>query len=737
MAVFKCKMCGGDLDVNDGVSVFECDYCGTRQTVPTPKDDNLKGLYNRANTMRLKSEFDKAEQLYEKIIESDETQAEAYWGIILCRYGIEYVEDPKTFKRVLTCHRTSFDSVISDEDYKSAISYADPIQKSIYEQEAAEIDRIQKEILAISAKEEPYDVFICYKETDENGKRTPDSVIANDIYYQLTDEGFKVFYAAISLEGKLGSAYEPCIFAALNSAKVMLVIGTKPEFFNAAWVKNEWSRFLKLMKGDRSRIIIPCYRDMDAYDLPDEFAHLQAQDMSKIGFINDLVRGINKVLGNEGKKAPAVEKSAALNTNAAIEPLLKRAYIFLEDGEWDKADDFCEQVLNINPECAEAYLGKLMVELRVRNEGELTVLGAALNDYPNYQKVLRYGDSELVRRFKEAISKAEDNKRQRLYNKAVEKMNTEADYIQARELFREIEGFKDAAELAEKCAGLAEEQHKEQIYKKGIGLMLENDEASFEEAKEVFNTILGYEDSKEMIIRCEQELKEIKEKEIKTLCARVDEIYSLIGNKKFADAAAIAKEIEVYEPNDVRIHIAKLLINYKVRNESELALQPVPGDKPLEKNEHYQKILELGDENTVARFKSIALEMNAVKKRYAPIGWLMGIVFLALSPLNMILEAFCPVKLPGIVLFLLPTVIVLIYAILTRVSGKGNKYDPGNFYMGFGMFSVASDIIVLFITMSSFSSIFAFIGRKVVQAIAWFIGVAICDFENYDDKLNQ
>ena len=76
----------------------------------------------------------------------------------------------------------------------------------------------------------------------------------------------------------------------------MLVVGTKPEYFNAVWVKNEWSRYLKLLKTDRSRLIIPCYRDMDAYDLPDEFAHLQSQDMSKIGFVNDVVRGIKKVI---------------------------------------------------------------------------------------------------------------------------------------------------------------------------------------------------------------------------------------------------------------------------------------------------------------------------------------------------------------------------------------------------------------------------------------------------------
>lgn len=110
MSIIKCKMCGGDLNIAENVTVAECEYCGTKQTVPTSKDESLQGLFNRANTLRLKSEFDRAESLYDKIIQSDETQAEAYWGLILCKYGIEYVEDPATFKRIPTCHRASFDS---------------------------------------------------------------------------------------------------------------------------------------------------------------------------------------------------------------------------------------------------------------------------------------------------------------------------------------------------------------------------------------------------------------------------------------------------------------------------------------------------------------------------------------------------------------------------------------------------------------------------------------------------
>lgn len=394
MSIFKCKMCGGTIEFEPGATIGVCDSCGTKQTLPTANDEVIANLHNRANTLRLKCEFDKAEEIYNKILVNSPNDPEAHWGIILCKYGIEYVEDPKTFSRVPTCHRTSFEAILADEDYKAAIENGDSAQRELYEAEAKEIDRIQKDILAIVKNEKPFDVFICYKESDENGKRTQDSVIANDIYYQLTQEGFKVFYAAITLEDKLGQEYEPYIFAALNSAKVMLVVGSKSEYFSAVWVKNEWSRYLKLMKTDRSKLLIPCYRDMDAYDLPEEFAHLQAQDMGKIGFINDLVRGIKKIIVKEEILMPS-NVSVATQTPVAhseIAPLLKRIELFLEDGDYSKADDFCEKVLNIDPENGQAYVYKLLIENHCCTIDDLSLLNNSFETSKNYAKILRFGN---------------------------------------------------------------------------------------------------------------------------------------------------------------------------------------------------------------------------------------------------------------------------------------------------------------------------------------------------------
>ena len=140
------------------------------------------------------------------------------------------------------------------------------------------------------------------KKQTKKEKELGDSVIAQELFYSLQKEGFKVFFAKITLENKIGESYEPYIYAALNSAKVMLVIGSKKEYFEAPWVKNEWSRFQALIKNGDEKIIIPCYKEMDPYDLPEEFAYLQAQDMSKIGFEQDLIYGIKKLVKKEPKK---------------------------------------------------------------------------------------------------------------------------------------------------------------------------------------------------------------------------------------------------------------------------------------------------------------------------------------------------------------------------------------------------------------------------------------------------
>ena len=520
MSIFKCKMCGGTIEFNQGDTVGVCDSCGTKQTLPRLDDDKKANLYDRANHFRRNNDFDKAMSIYEQILNEDNTDAEAYWSLVLCRYGIEYVEDPASHKRIPTVNRAQFTSIFADEDYKSALQYADGYQKTIYEDEAKAIDEIQKGILAISQKEEPFDVFICYKETDANGRRTQDSVLANDLYHQLTQEGFKVFFARITLEDKLGTAYEPYIFAALNSSKVMVVLGTKPEYFNAVWVKNEWSRYLALIKNGAKKMLIPAYRDMDPYDLPEEFSHLQAQDMSKLGFMQDLIRGIKKIIEADAPKQTVKETVIVGANNAATTPLLERVSLFLEDGKWQDANIYCEKVLDIDPKNAEAYLGKLMVELQVRNRKQLADCAEPFDDRDNYSKVLRFGDEALEKEMRGYITHInERNENTRLtgiYNSAKNAMsaaNTESAFKTAADTFATIPGFKDADTLAEQCLEKAEICRKDAVYSTAKSKMIGEKVASYEEAIKVFQTISGWKDSDEQIYACQKKIEEIKAKE--------------------------------------------------------------------------------------------------------------------------------------------------------------------------------------------------------------------------------
>ena len=302
--ILKCKMCGGDIEVSQDMIVGKCLYCGSTMTLPKIESEKKARMFNRAHEYRLNCEFDKAYDAYKTITEEDEQEAEAYWGMILSEYGVEYVEDSTSGKRIPTCHRTQIQSVLDNTNYKLALRYSSGESKFMYQDEAEVLDTLQLQIISISSKIEPYDVFICYKEMDdESGERTKDSVLAETIYNELEKQGVRTFFARISLEEHLGENYEPFIYAALKSARVMILVSTKRSHCEAVWVKNEWSRFLHFMEEDDSKVLIPVYQDMNAYDFPNVLSKFQMQDMSKIGAVLDLSRGIKKILGTTHSQA--------------------------------------------------------------------------------------------------------------------------------------------------------------------------------------------------------------------------------------------------------------------------------------------------------------------------------------------------------------------------------------------------------------------------------------------------
>lgn len=381
-----------------------CEYCGSVNTLPGLPDEQRAALFNRGNGFRRLGEFDAALEEYEHIIREDDTDAEAHWCCVLCRFGIEYVEDPASYEWVPTCHRASFDSFLEDVDYQAALEHSDGITRRLYQKEAAKIAEVQRRILATTQNEEPFDIFICYKELDDDTKqRTIDSTLAKDIYDQLTEQGYRVFCSQVTMKDKVGAEFEPYIFAALNSAKVMLTISTRPEYLNAVWVKNEWSRFTALRNKDSNKWLFPCYRDMDPETMPEQLKKLQSYDMGSIGFISNLARGISKVFDTNKKtdrNVNIISESDTFNVSA----LLKRVFIFLEDENWEKADEYCEKILDIDPENALGYVGKLMAELKVQTQEKLADCAEPFDDRNDYQKAIRFANNKLAEELKGYVS---------------------------------------------------------------------------------------------------------------------------------------------------------------------------------------------------------------------------------------------------------------------------------------------------------------------------------------------
>ena len=654
MPIFKCKMCGGSLEVSEGMTVCECEYCGTKQTLPKTDNEQALNMFNRANHFRQQCEFDKAAEIYERMT-AQRDDAELYWSIVLCRYGIEYVGDPLTKKKIPTCHRTQFKSILEDADYLEALQRADSVQHDVYKAEAEYIDKVQKGILEISNKEKPFDVFICYKETDENGRRTQDSVLAQELYYGLQREGFKVFFSRITLESKLGTEYEPYIFAALNSAKVMVVVGTKPEYFNAVWVRNEWSRYLMLMQENRSLTLIPAYKDMDPYDLPDALSMFQAQDMSKLGFMQDLIHGIRKIVTTEQEKPAAVVRETVVQKPAGsnIENLLKRGALALEDGDWSAAENFYEQVLNEDVEEYRAYVGKLLAELHVLSEKalEASVYPDGFSGNSNFAKAVRFADEKNAARLKELDTQTKYNyivsEQQKAntpeslrsvgnlfaklgdfknsaelskqcweqateleYQAAVSQMEKaygEAEFKLVAGKFRELDGYKDSAELAERCLKEAEESKKNRIYGEAKSLMKMRDRSSLESAINKFKSIEDWKDSAECIKDCKAQIEKIdaaRKRAKEEMLAREEAERQLAKKKKkiLTVSAATAAAI---------LTVGTLLAVFVI----------IPSNK-------YKKAIDLADKGSYDEAIVIFKELGNYKDSEKQFKYIQGIVFM-------------------------------------------------------------------------------------------------------------
>ena len=161
--LFECKYCHAKLTVEDSQRVVLRNYCGTEQALPCGLAlPDRASQFERANHHRQNGDFDRAMEIYNKILDKNADDAEAYWSLLLCRFGVVYVKDAGGYKP--TINRMQRTSILADEDYRAACKHADAEQREIYMREAGKINDLQRRYLQSVESERPCDGFICFKD---------------------------------------------------------------------------------------------------------------------------------------------------------------------------------------------------------------------------------------------------------------------------------------------------------------------------------------------------------------------------------------------------------------------------------------------------------------------------------------------------------------------------------------------------------------------------------------------
>lgn len=438
-----CRVCGGPVVSSNHDGVGECTHCGTLQVIPKQNDPDKIALLNDAGDFVSKSDYVSAEKLYLQALIIDPADPEIYWSIAMCRYGVQYVEDPIEYVYKPTLNRMQFQSIFQDGDYNKAIEYSNEEQKNIYLFFASQIEKVRLAAIALAKNEEPYDVFICYKETDSlSGRRSIDSILAQEIFNHLTKLDLRVFFARITLESKAGTDYEPYIFSALNSSRVMVIVTTSIDHINSVWVKNEWTRYQRLMDEGENKSIIPAYRDVSPKDLPKPLSGYQGVDLNRPDFLELIASSVLTHFDDHGST------TTIYSSNSTVNNILYRAFAYLEIEKWDTAVELAEEALGKDAFASYAFLVQMMAEFKVHTQMELFSQLLDLTKSKVYDDIINGKDKDLAQKLHLAVKKTED-----VYQRTLLLMNSDVDgcYAEALAILEKMTGYKDVSERIEEC----------------------------------------------------------------------------------------------------------------------------------------------------------------------------------------------------------------------------------------------------------------------------------------------
>lgn len=201
--------------------------------------------------------------------------------------------------------------------------------------------------------------------------------------------------------------------------------------------------------------------------------------------------------------------------------LIKRGKIFLSDDDFAEAERYFEQALRQDPENSQAYLGKLMAELRVHNADELSNIPSPLSEQKLFRRALEFANDEeratiqkyladntehleqirLEQERKRELDALEEKYREAVNAKHSGEENRSTFALEhAAKLFEQLGDYKDSRTLAEESRlsaqnATTEKKYNDAVYNKNYGEANHNIEY-LKRAAEMFDELGGYKNSK-------------------------------------------------------------------------------------------------------------------------------------------------------------------------------------------------------------------------------------------------
>ena len=354
----------------------------------------MGNLYHQADNFQRDRVFDKAADAYRQMLLKGSRDVEVYWRLVMCHYCVEYQrdDDDNLILTILNPDLTAPEEISERRDLTDNVGeYGD-----FYLGELGKIDEILDRYRELRHQVR-YDVFISVKQSAD-GHQTQDSDKASDLYDHLMSLGLKVFNSRRT-PIPAGQEYEPYIISALMSAKVLIVLGTRPDHMAAQWVRNEWSRFQWLQRreqktgGTERRLICYLCGSMQPKDLkavkglnPDQQAIVESATA-----IEKLDASLAFLMPKTEQKPGSTPVPPPHSTPANLETVLRQMTNWLYRGRFDRVISRYDELTDegLFQDQARLHLRVMCAEKHVEEIDLLPRLGERISDHSLFRLARR------------------------------------------------------------------------------------------------------------------------------------------------------------------------------------------------------------------------------------------------------------------------------------------------------------------------------------------------------------